>query len=386
MRRRRAKFHLPFKIHHLKFKKQNHSPPLFDRSTSSFNRSLNCLFTRMKHFHIFLAVMKSIPRFLLVTSLAASSSLLSPASVHAAVRPTEESAPKLPEIWVKAGPRERLKATRAAELDADRLLAERIYGLQVDSETTVQDLAAGDDKIAGAVSATLVGSITTEAPEYLPDGRVQVVRAVKIREVIDTLNRVIKGKRLEDGSLVTTSDNTKTNRTTNDKIIDVMGNAALPGSEGHQKIMAKRAAEMDAYRRLAGRMMGVKIDGNTTVRDFALEHDEILASLSQVLKAATPTAVKFNKSDGSCEVTMEIKTQDVIRTTRRFLKGTTTKTEIKDEVEEKTFSETGMGAMRDVAQGDAPSGGSASGGSKSEPFFETEIILKEVVQSGPVVQ
>jgi hypothetical protein len=330
--------------------------------------------------------MKNIHRILLVPTFAAISGLLIPSTSYSAVKPTEEEGPALPEIWVKAGPRERLKATRAAELDADRLLAERIYGLQVDSETTVQDLAAGDDKIAGAVSATLVGSITTEAPEYLPDGRVQVVRAVKIREVIDTLNRVIKGKRLEDGSLVTTSDNTKTNRTTNDKIIDVMGNAALPGSEGHQKIMAKRAAEMDAYRRLAGRMMGVKIDGNTTVRDFALEHDEILASLSQVLKAATPTAVKFNKTDGSCEVTMEIKTQDIIRTTRRFLKGTTTKTEIKDEVEEKTFSETGMGAMRDVAQGDAPSGGSASGDSKSEPFFETEIILKEVVQSGPVVQ
>lgn len=329
--------------------------------------------------------MKNIRRILLVSTFAAISGLLIPSTSYSAVKPTEEEGPVLPEIWIKAGPRERLKATRAAELDADRLLAERIYGLQVDSETTVQDLAAGDDKIAGAVSATLVGSITTEAPEYLPDGRVQVVRAVKIREVIDTLNRVIKGKRLEDGSLVTTSDNTKTNRTTNDKIIDVMGNAAIPGSEGHQKIMAKRAAEMDAYRRLAGRMMGVKIDGNTTVRDFALEHDEILASLSQVLKAATPTAVKFNKSDGSCEVTMEIKTQDIIRTTRRFLKGTTTKTEIKDEVEEKTFSETGMGAMRDVAQGDAPSGGS-SGGSKSEPFFETEIILKEVVQSGPVVQ
>ena len=329
--------------------------------------------------------MKNIHRILLVPTFAAISGLLSPSTSYSAVKPTEEEGPVLPEIWQKAGPRERLKATRAAELDADRLLAERIYGLQVDSETTVQDLAAGDDKIAGAVSATLVGSITTEAPEYLPDGRVQVVRAVKIREVIDTLNRVIKGKRLEDGSLVTTSDNTKTNRTTNDKIIDVMGNAAIPGSEGHQKIMAKRAAEMDAYRRLAGRMMGVKIDGNTTVRDFALENDEILASLSQVLKAATPTAVKFNKSDGSCEVTMEIKTQDIIRTTRRFLKGTT-KTEIKDEVEEKTFSETGMGAMRDVAQGDAPSGGSASGGSKSEPFFETEIILKEVVQSGPVVQ
>ena len=329
--------------------------------------------------------MKYIHRLLLVPTILAASGLLMPSASYAVVKPTEEDGPVLPEIWQKAGPRERLKATRAAELDADRLLAERIYGLQVDSETTVQDLAAGDDAIAGAVSATLVGSITTEQPEYLPDGRVQVVRAVKIREVIDTLNRVIKGKRLSDGSIVTTADNTKSNREVKDKVIDVMGNAALPGSEGHQKIMAKRAAEMDAYRRLAGRMMGVKINGTTTVRDFALEHDEILASLSQVLKAASPTGIKYNKSNGSCEVTMEIKTQDIIRTTRRFLKGTTTKTEIKDEVQEKTFSETGMGAMRDVVKSDAPSGGSTAGG-KSDPFFETEIILKEIVQSGPVVQ
>ena len=329
--------------------------------------------------------MKYIHRLLLVPTILAVSGLLTPSVSYAVVKPTEEDGPVLPEIWQKAGPREQLKATRAAELDADRLLAERIYGLQVDSETTVQDLAAGDDAIAGAVSATLVGSISTEKPEYLPDGRVQVVRAVKIREVIETLNRVIKGKRLDDGSFVTSSDNSKTEREVKDKVIDVLGNAALPGSEGHQKIMAKRAAEMDAYRRLAGRMMGVKIDSTTTVRDFALEHDEILASLSQVLKAAKPTGIKYNKSNGSCEVTMEIKTQDIIRTTRRFLKGTTTKTEIKDEVQEKTFSETGMGAMRDVAKSDAPSGGSTAGG-KSDPFFETEIILKEIVQSGPVVQ
>jgi hypothetical protein len=326
--------------------------------------------------------MKHIHHYLIVPTLVAISSLATPYTGLAAVKPTEEEGPVLPEIWVKAGPRERLKATRAAELDADRLLAERIYGLQIDSETSVKDLAETDDAISGAVSATLVGSITTESPEYLEDGRVQVVRAVKIREVIDTLNRVIKGKKLEDGSVATVSDVVKTDRKTNDKIIDAMGNAALKGSEGHQKIMAKRAAEMDAYRRLAGRMMGVKIDGTTTIRDFALENDEILASLSQVLKAATPTAIKYNKSDGSCEVTMEIKTQDIIRSTRRFLKGNTTKTQIKDEIEEKTFSETGMGAMRDIAQGDAPSGGS----SPDEAFEETEMILKQVVQSGPVVQ
>jgi hypothetical protein len=114
--------------------------------------------------------MKSIPRFLLVTSLAASSSLLSLASVHAAVRPTEESAPKLPEIWVKAGPRERLKATRAAEVDADRLLAERIYGVQVDADTTVADLAMSDEKIASAVQASLVGSLIVGSPSILLTG------------------------------------------------------------------------------------------------------------------------------------------------------------------------------------------------------------------------
>jgi len=31
-----------------------------------------------------------------------------------AIKPTEEEAKPLPEIWEKAGPRERLKATRAA--------------------------------------------------------------------------------------------------------------------------------------------------------------------------------------------------------------------------------------------------------------------------------
>ena len=328
--------------------------------------------------------MKTRHRFLLVPAIVVASSLMSVSASYAAVKPTEESAPRLPEIWQKAGPRERLKATRAAEIDADRLLVERLYGLQIDSNTTVFDLTAGDDKIAGAVSASLVGSLTIGEPEYLADGRVQVVRAVKIQEVVETLNRVIKGKRLADGSFANTSEKEKTDRSVTDKVIDVMGNAAIPGSEGHQKIMAKRAAEMDAYRRLAARMMQQKINSDTTVRDMCLQNDQVVAKLSQVLKAATPTNIKY-LDDGSCEVTMEIKTQDIIRTLKKKVIGNTSKTEIKDEILEKTFSETGMGAMRDVAQGDAPSGGSAAGG-KSDPFFETEMILKEVVQSGPVVQ
>ena len=314
-------------------------------------------------------------------------------TTKAAVKPTEEDGPKLPEIWVKAGPQERLKALRAAELDGDRLLVERVYGIMIDADTSVQDLALESDAIKGAVQATLVGAITQGEPEYMPDGKVQVVRAIKIREITNTLNRVIRGKKLEDGSIVTTSDDSNVKRDVQDKVIDVMGNAALPGSEGQQKIMAKRAAEMDAYRRLAGRMMGVKIQGDTTVRDFALQNDKIVAALSQVLKAATPTAIKYNKSDGSCAVTLEVKTSDIIRTTEHFVKKDGgTKTTVTDSIETKTFSETGNGAMRPVADPKAPhiAGSTTSdtpeGSGKNEPFFETKMVLKEVVQSGPVVQ
>ena len=308
----------------------------------------------------------------------------------AAIKPTESESAKLPEIWEKAGPRERLKAVRAAEIDGDRLLVERIFGLQVDGTTTVGDLALEDDAVTGAVQKTLVGSVTVGEPDYQPDGRVELVRAVKIKEVINSLNSVIKGERLSDGSFRTTSKDAKTTTRTDEKMIDVTGNAALPNTEGHEKVMAKRAAELDAYRRLAGRMMGVKITSESTVRDMCLENDQVIAALSQLLKAATPTGIKY-KSDGTCEVTMEVRVSDVIRTTQRHMKGAAEKITIKDEIKTNTFTETGVGSMRPAAEGSEIAAGTEQTSSEKsrggkDPFYEAEIIVKQVVQSTPVVQ
>jgi hypothetical protein len=47
-------------------------------------------------------------RTLLTILALTATSLVSNASLHAFVKPTEEDGPKLPEIWVKAGPQERL--------------------------------------------------------------------------------------------------------------------------------------------------------------------------------------------------------------------------------------------------------------------------------------
>jgi hypothetical protein len=343
--------------------------------------------------------MKNIHLHIAAATLAAVSTLGTTASAQSVVKPVEHSSASLPEIWQKAGPRERLKAIRAAELDADRLLAERIYGLEVDAETRVADLALTNDTVGSAVSATLVGAVTNGEPEFLADGTVQVVRVVKIREIINTINTAVKGKILKDGAFEAVSNKTKSNIESKDSVIAVMGNAALPDSEGHQKIMAKRAAELDAYRRLAGRMMGVQIDSTTSVRDMALENDEMVAALSRVLKGASPTMIRYNKDDGSCEVTMAIKTADILRTTKRTVRGDKVKTTFKDEIEEKTFSETGRGAMRDIAGGDSTSNEELKNVpenqtivdaevkiSGNDPFFETTAIIKQVLQSGPVVQ
>ncbi len=301
-----------------------------------------------------------------------------------AVKSTEEapSGKPLPAIWESAGPRERLKAVRAAELDGNRLLVERIFGIKVDGETTVYDLALQDDSIAGAVKATLVGAVTVGEPEFFEDGRVELVRAARIQDVIDRLNKVIKTTQLDSGK-VHVQTNTKHSVETKERNIDVMGNAALPGSKGQEKVLAKRAAEMDAYRKLAERIMGVEIASGTTVKDLATESDEIRSALAALVQGATPTAIKY-KTDGTCEVTMEIKYEDIVRTTRRHIKNGSDKITVSDAVKTRTFSETGTGAPRSTAQ--ASAGGAGTGASGGEPFFDAKIVVEQVVNSQPVVQ
>ena len=122
-------------------------------------------------------------------------------------------------------------------------------------------------------------------------------------------------------------------------------------------------------------MMGLKIQGETTVREFCLQNDNVSSALSHVLKAATPTAIQYS-SDGTCSVTMEVKVAEIVRTTRRFMTGgNVQKTEIKDAVETRTFSETGVGAPRPAK---------TEGG--SEGIVETQTLIREVIQSTPVLQ
>jgi hypothetical protein len=72
-----------------------------------------------------------------------------------------------------------LMAERAAKLDAYRNLIERIKGVQVDSNTTVQDFITQDDTIMTNIQAFVRGARTVSSKK-LPDGSYEVVLRISL--------------------------------------------------------------------------------------------------------------------------------------------------------------------------------------------------------------
>lgn len=329
-------------------------------------------------------------RLLGILAAALTVAVLAP-STPAAIKPTNRSSTKsLPEIWQKAGPQERLKALRVAELDGTRLLVERIYGVQLDADTTVYDLVMESDKIRSEVSRVIRGVSTTEEPEYLEDGSVQVVRAVKLRQVLETISRTVREKEGPRG-LVKIEDIEKVERKNKDTTIDVMGNGALPDSKGLRRIQAKRAAEVDGYRRLAERILGVRVLSNATVKDFVLESDEIRARTSQIVQGAKPVAITYDDDD-SCEVKMQVKVADIFHVIRIYSRRPDVKGEsflkVQTESETQTFTETGRGAPRPEGQvQDTLSAAAPKSEADAEKgaYRTAEVVIRRLVGQGVVV-
>ena len=74
-------------------------------------------------------------------------------------------------------PRGRLRAARAAEIDAKRKLAERIKGLQITATTTVEQFVAEHDRIVLQIDAIIAGAYV-EKTEFTPDGMAVVTVAL----------------------------------------------------------------------------------------------------------------------------------------------------------------------------------------------------------------
>ncbi len=252
--------------------------------------------------------------------------------------PPGASKPPIPELWTKLPPQARLMAIQAARADAQRRLAERIKGLRLTARTLVRDFAAASDEITTELNAYLVGAQEVGSP-YLHSEELiaEVTMRVPTEQVTTTIKELHSRHYTEDPDDTKGHDIEDIVKTVVKRDFEATGmgvpppqylkryseSAASPMPEwsmgaveaqGHGtdpeigtaqgKLKAARAAELDAKRKLAERIGGLKLDGDTLVADFITQHDEIRALVDAVISEAVVTKTEFTGETATVTVSV----------------------------------------------------------------------------------
>jgi hypothetical protein len=273
-------------------------------------------------------------------------------------------------------------AIRVAQLDAYRALAERVYGFRISSGATVYDFMLESDEIRNSVQELLKGAVEIEVPEYTDDGIVQVVYGITLEDVAKIIDANVKS--IESRKISELAAEVTKTLVTEKKLIEALGNGALPGSKGLRMIRAKRAAEMDAYRKMVERFAGVRVSSESSVRDFCIKNDKIQAAAAAFLKGLKPVAVEY-LDDGTCQVTMQLKIREIVETveTMADMAGVDVSEEsvnsVNRDFNDRTFTVVGTGAPEAEETGAPQSIGAAvdSGIERTKRVFKT-VISKEI--------
>ncbi len=295
----------------------------------------------------------------------------------------------------KRAAQNKLLAYRAARADAIRKLAEQIKGLLITSETTVEDFVTTSDRIETAMTAYLSGMREVGKPQYMEDGTCEVVMEVTLQEIITTLKRFhrqyYKGDKIrhEEFDKMTVTNNRKVIRVTGNGVLnpelteppisDVSGgnlsslkhmsSAAkeywLARCTGRGRLMAVRAARVDALRRLGERIRGVMITSRTSVQDFVAESDQIDVDMRAFIRGAKETGISYHENELIVEVEMQVALREILTTIQQWARehyhgDKVTKSDFQKVIirsKDKKVRETGMGVppekyLKDVTPGE----------------------------------
>ncbi len=282
--------------------------------------------------------------------------------------------------YAQVDEQQKLLSRRSAEADCYRKLAETIKGLQINSQTYVRDFVTESDVIQAELDAFIRG-VRLGSARYFEDGMCEVDAEVTVSQVVEHL-REIHTRHYQGGRIVGT-DFEKMEQGIAKRVIKVTGSGApradlppdlplaveellspappAPRSSPYPeiwrtvpaqgKLMAVQAARMDAQRKLLERIMGVRINSNTLVRDFVTQSDEIEAQASDMVIGCEETKRYYHHDELIVEVTMSVPTEQVMRTISEFQtrhrQGDRVTGEdvvrVQQKTERKTFSATGSG-------------------------------------------
>lgn len=253
----------------------------------------------------------------------------------------------VPPIWRAAGPQAKLMALRAARLDAMRQLLERIKGLRLTSDTLVRDFITEYDEIATRAQGIVIGA--SEVRRYLHNDELiaEVTMEVPVEKVVERIREL--HTEYYRGRSVTTTDIVNIKRTIKRNVIEATGSGVPParyvskataagydmpswiGAEisatgegttenpgtAQGKLMAIRAAEVAALRKLAEQVYGLQVSSNMSVRGFVTQYDEITTQVDAAIRGAVFSNPVY--SDGVARVTASIRAADVWRVVHQHM-------------------------------------------------------------------
>jgi hypothetical protein len=227
-----------------------------------------------------------------------------------------------PPIWQTVGAQGRLMAQRAAEVDAMRKLLEQIKGLRLNSTTLVRDFITESDEIRTQADGIVIGAAV--ASKYFHDDELiaEVTMEVPVEKVITKIKELHATH--YEGNKVTTTDVENVKKSIKREMIRATGSGVPPArflketrlppetppwmgerieavGEGTDaeiataqgKLRAARAARVDAMRRLAEQVYGLRLVSSTTVRDFVAENDQIRGQVDAVIAGAVADEPEF---------------------------------------------------------------------------------------------
>lgn len=88
---------------------------------------------------------------------------------------------------------------------------------------------------------------------------------------------------------------------------------------GQARLLAMRAARLDAMRKLSEQIQGLELTSSTKVKDFVTEHDEIRTRTQAMVRDAQETSSRINP-DGTAEVTLSLPLNQVYELVRPYMK------------------------------------------------------------------
>lgn len=241
-------------------------------------------------------------------------------------------------------PQGRLMAVRAARVDGLRRLGERIGGVFITSTTKVKDFVAQSDDIHADMAAFIQGAREVDIMYHPDELIVEVEMEVTLQQVyaqlkswgeahykgdkvvlkkLEELSVQVVDKKINErgmgvppekylkGEVKVVSTIAAAGPAWINDTMTAVGSGAIDTSggksEAQAKLMAFRAAELDARRKLAEQLDGLMITSNTSVKDFVTQNDDIrTAMMTFQLGAHVVEGSQKVMEDGTTQVTVEI--------------------------------------------------------------------------------